>query len=62
MFYNKQFLHPKSQAGQAIVLLTLMMIVLLGAVGFAIDGGQAYYYSTRIEIAAPRMRRWRRLI
>jgi hypothetical protein len=52
MSYNKQFLHPKSQAGQAIVLLALMMIVLLGAVGFAVDGGQAYYYSTRIEIAA----------
>ena len=52
MFYNRQFLHPKSQAGQAIVLLTLMMIVLLGAVGFAIDGGQSYYYSSKIEISA----------
>ena len=52
MTFNKQFLHPKSQVGQTLVLVAFMMIVLLGAVGFAVDGGQTYYYNTRTEIAA----------
>lgn len=52
MTHNKQFLHPKSQAGQALVLLAGMMLALLGVVGLAIDTGAAYYNDTRSEIAA----------
>jgi Flp pilus assembly protein TadG len=47
-----QFLHHKSQAGQAIVLIAFMIIVLFGAVGLAIDGGIAYYYNSGAERAA----------
>ena len=47
-----QFLSPKSQAGQAIVLIALMIIVLFGAVGLAVDGGIAYYYNSSAERAA----------
>jgi Putative Tad-like Flp pilus-assembly len=49
---TKSFLHPKSQAGQAIVLAALMIIVLFGAVGLAVDGGIGYYYNTMAERAA----------
>jgi hypothetical protein len=49
---TKSFLHPKSQAGQAIVLVALMIIVLFGAVGLAVDGGIGYYYNTMAERAA----------
>jgi putative Tad-like protein involved in Flp pilus assembly len=49
---TKMFLHPRSQAGQAIVLAALMIIVLFGAVGLAVDGGVGYYYNTMAERAA----------
>jgi Predicted membrane protein (DUF2134). len=47
-----QFLGPKSQAGQAIVLVVFMIIVLFGAIGLAVDGGIAYYYNGAAERAA----------
>ena len=47
-----QFLGPLSQAGQAIVLIAFMIIVLFGAVGLAVDGGIAYYYNSAAERAA----------
>src|ERR1700694_3570688 len=47
-----QLLSPKSQAGQAIVLIAFMIIVLFGAVGLAVDGGVAYYYNSSAERAA----------
>src|ERR1700736_1082149 len=49
---RKQFLSHKTQAGQAIVLVGLMIIVLFGAVGLAVDGGIGYYYNTQAERAA----------
>src|ERR1700704_1364506 len=49
---TKSFLHPRSQAGQAIVLVALMIIVLFGAVGLAVDGGIGYYYNTMAERSA----------
>jgi Putative Tad-like Flp pilus-assembly len=49
---RRQFLSPKSQAGQAIVLIAFMIIVLFGAVGLAVDGGIAYYYNAGAERAA----------
>jgi hypothetical protein len=47
-----QFLSVKTQAGQAVVLIGLMIIVLFGAIGLAIDGGVAYYYNAAAERAA----------
>src|ERR1700716_1810418 len=47
-----QFLSPKSQAGQAVVLIAFMIIVLFGAIGLAVDGGIAYYYNSGAERAA----------
>src|ERR1700726_4093413 len=49
---RKQFLSHKTQAGQAILLVGLMIIVLFGAVGLAVDGGIGYYYNTMAERAA----------
>jgi Flp pilus assembly protein TadG len=49
---KNQFLGPKSQAGQAIVLVVFMIIVLFGAIGLAVDGGIAYYYNAAAERAA----------
>ena len=49
---KKQFFGPNSQAGQAIVLIAFMIIVLFGAVGLAVDGGIAYYYNSAAERAA----------
>jgi hypothetical protein len=49
---KNQFLGPKSQAGQAIVLVVFMIIVLFGAIGLAVDGGIAYYYNSAAERAA----------
>ena len=34
----------RSQAGQAIVLVALMVVVLFAGVGIAIDAGLGYYY------------------
>jgi hypothetical protein len=47
-----QFISPKSQAGQAIVLIALMIFVLFGSIGLAVDGGIAYYYNAAAERAA----------
>ena len=49
---RRQFLGPETQTGQAIVLVALMIIVLFGAVGLAIDGGIGYYYNSQAERAA----------
>src|ERR1700704_5973727 len=49
---KKQLLSPKSQAGQAVVLIAFMIIVLFGAIGLAVDGGIAYYYNSGAERAA----------
>jgi hypothetical protein len=49
---SAQFLSPRSQAGQAIVLVALMIIVLIAAVGIAVDAGIGYYYNTAAERAA----------
>src|ERR1700682_288504 len=52
MMSNKQWLGPRSQAGQAIVLIAFMILVLFAAVGLAVDGGVGYYYNTAAERAA----------
>lgn len=52
MLGKTQFLSPKSQAGQAIVLIAFMIIVLFGTIGLAVDGGIAYYYNSEAERAA----------
>jgi hypothetical protein len=49
---RRQFLGPKTQAGQAIVLVAFMIIVLFGVIGLAVDGGIAYYYNSGAERAA----------
>ncbi len=49
---RSQFLSPKTQAGQAVVLIALMMLVIFGAVGLAVDGGIGYYYNAAAERAA----------
>jgi len=47
-----QLLNPKTQLGQAVVFVALMMIVIFGAVGLAVDGGIGYYYNAAAERAA----------
>ena len=42
----------KSQAGQAIVFIALMVVVLFAGVGIAVDAGLGYYYNTSAERAA----------
>lgn len=42
----------RSQAGQAIVLVAVMVVVLFAGVGIAIDAGLGYYYNTSAERAA----------
>src|ERR1700736_1474093 len=42
----------RSNAGQAIVLIAFMMIVLVAGVGLAVDAGVGYYYNTSAERAA----------
>ena len=49
---RKQWLAPRGQAGQAVVLIAFMILVLFGAVGLAVDGGVGYYYNTNAERAA----------
>src|SRR5439155_10692410 len=39
------------QSGQAIVLIALMMIVLIGMLGLAIDGGRAYIDKRELQDA-----------
>jgi putative Tad-like protein involved in Flp pilus assembly len=47
-----QFLSARTQLGQAVVLVALMIMVIIGAVGLAVDGGIAYYYNASAERAA----------
>ncbi|MEO8744484.1 MAG: TadG family pilus assembly protein [Candidatus Dormiibacterota bacterium] len=49
---RKQWLGPNTQAGQAVVLIAFMILVLFAAVGLAVDGGIGYYYNTSAERAA----------
>jgi hypothetical protein len=42
----------KHQLGQAMVLMGLMLVVLIGVIGLAVDGAVAYAYSVSIERAA----------
>jgi hypothetical protein len=42
----------RKQAGQAVVLIALMIVVLIGAIGLAVDGGLGYYYNNLGERAA----------
>ncbi len=42
----------RSRSGQAIVLVALMLVVVIGAVGLAIDGAHMYYESVAAERAA----------
>ena len=42
----------RNQAGQAIVLVALMIVVLFGAVGLAVDSGIGYYWNSAAERAA----------
>ena len=49
---RRQWLGPNTQAGQAVILIAFMILVLFGAVGLAIDGGIGYYYNTQAERAA----------
>lgn len=49
---RRQFLSPRSQLGQAIVLIALMIIGLTAAVGLAVDAGIGYYWNTAAERAA----------
>lgn len=42
----------KGQRGQAIVLMGLMLVVLIGVIGLAVDGAVAYAYSVSVERAA----------
>lgn len=39
---RKPILHAKAQAGQAIVLVAMLMVILIGMLGLAIDGGGLY--------------------
>jgi hypothetical protein len=49
---SKQILNRRSEAGQAVVIIALMIIVLFGAIGLAVDGGIGYYYNNQAERAA----------
>jgi Flp pilus assembly protein TadG len=42
----------KRQSGQAIVLIALMLVVLIGFVGLALDGGRAYVDRRELQAAA----------
>ena len=46
------FRYPHRQAGQAIVLVALMIVVLFGGVGLAVDSGIGYYWNAAAERAA----------
>jgi hypothetical protein len=49
---RRRALDIRSQVGQAIVMIALMVVVLFGGVGLAIDAGIGYYYNTSAERAA----------
>src|SRR2546430_11192383 len=42
----------RRQTGQAVVLIAFMLVVLIGAIGLAVDGGVGYYYNNLAERAA----------
>jgi hypothetical protein len=42
----------RSQAGQAVVLMAMMMVAIIGAAGIAIDAGIGHYYNHAAEKAA----------
>lgn len=42
----------RSESGQAIVVMALLLVVLIGMVGLAVDIGVGYYYNSRAERAA----------
>ena len=42
----------RRQRGQAVVIIALMFVVLIGAIGLAVDGGLGYYYNNLGERAA----------
>jgi hypothetical protein len=42
----------RAQAGQVIAIVAMMMIVILAAIGLAIDGATAFYYNRQAEKAA----------
>lgn len=44
--------YPRRQMGQSLPLLALMMIVLIGFVGFSVDAGHAYAQQRRMQSAA----------
>ncbi|MEK7325471.1 MAG: Tad domain-containing protein, partial [Chloroflexota bacterium] len=43
--------HHRSESGQAVVLLAVMMVVLLGMAGLAIDGGNLYAHKRHAQNA-----------
>jgi Flp pilus assembly protein TadG len=51
---------PRPSSGQAIVVMALLLIVLIGMVGLAVDIGIGYYYNAKAERAAARRSALRR--
>jgi hypothetical protein len=49
---SRQWLAPRGQSGQAVVIIAFMILVLFGAIGLAVDGGIGYYYNSSAERAA----------
>jgi hypothetical protein len=49
---NGVFNHMRRQAGQAVVIIAFMIVVLIGIIGLAVDGGFGYYYNNLAERAA----------
>jgi len=42
----------RKQSGQAVVIIAFMLVVLIGLIGLAVDGGIGYYYNNLAERAA----------
>ncbi len=42
----------RSKSGQAVVIIAFMLVVLIGLIGLAVDGGIGYYYNNLAERAA----------
>src|SRR2546421_12731197 len=42
----------RRQTGQAVVIIAFMLVVLIGLIGLAVDGGIGYYYNNLAERAA----------
>jgi Flp pilus assembly protein TadG len=43
---------PRTQAGQAIVLIALLLVALFGFLGLAVDGGRVYLDRRELQLAA----------